>query len=43
MEKKIKSIDTGKDVKFTIKTLTQPLKEEFNDAFSEAEYAKPVK
>ena len=43
MEKKIKSIDTGKDIKFTLKTLTQPLKEEFNDAFSEAEYAKPVK
>ena len=43
MEKKIKSIDTGKDIKFTLKTLTQPLKEEFNAAFSEAEYAKPVK
>ena len=43
MEKKIKSIDNGKDIKFTMKTLTMPIKEEFNDAFSEAEFAKPVK
>ena len=43
MEKKIKSIDNGKDIKFTMKTLTMPIKEEFIDAFSEAEFAKPVK
>ena len=43
MEKKIKSIENGKEIKFTMRTLTMPLKEEFNDAFSEAEFAKPVK
>ena len=43
MEKKIKSIDTGKELKFTMRTITQPIKEEFNDAFAEAEYQKPTK
>ena len=43
MEKKITSIENQKEIKFKLKDITMPLKEEFNDAFSEAEYRKPTK
>ena len=35
MEKKITSIENQKEIKFKLKDITMPLKEEFNDAFSE--------
>ena len=43
MEKKITSIETKKEIKFKMKEITMPLKEEFNDSFSEAEFQKPIK
>ena len=43
MDKKIKLIESEKDFSFKMKEITMPLKEEFNDAFSEAESKKPIK
>ena len=43
MDKKTKSIDNGKEISFTLRPITMPLREEFVDAFSEAEAAKPAK
>tara|TARA_R100000664_G_C2754048_1_gene141561 strand:- start:137 stop:406 length:270 start_codon:yes stop_codon:yes gene_type:complete len=43
MAEKIKSIDTGKEICYELQTITMPLREEFVDAFNEAESAKPQK
>ena len=43
MEQKIKSTSSGKDIIYNLRDVTMPLREEFMDAYMEAEVSDPQK
>ena len=43
MKIELKSKETGKDIVFDMKEMTMPLREEFHDAYVEAESSSPQK
>lgn len=43
MKIELKSKETGKDIVFSMKEMTMPLRTEFHDAYTEAEASSPQK